>query len=1118
MAEVHATGFKTVAPSLDGTIARTAALAALRRAAGPARWLTGASGTGKSTLVASHVRDAAPSAWYRLDARDDDPAFFYANFGAALERAWPQGPDLPTFVDDDRAAEDAFAERYFTAVVARCGSGTFVLDNAHVLAREPMQRALARFVAAIDGRIELWLVGEEPPGPAFFDVVAQRRLTLCNDVPLAFDANECAALASASRLRGISGADLAALTGGHAGALVLACEFLRGAESLEPGQAARAVEQIHRHLLGKLLARMPEPRRELLLRTCFAPQFDEAIVRALAGDPAVAEIEALRAQGLLRRTGVDGRPIYEAHGLVRRGLQSLLTERLGTQGAGASAERTADALAANGFDEDAFALLAERGADERAGPPQALAPSRGGGGGPRSGQLRGRLLTERAADLLERIAERYARRGQAELLMRANARLPAGVAETRPWLCFWAGQALLGFNEEAARGWFELAYAAFERTDNRLGMRLAAARVVMAFGLDYADLRTLDAWLARHERAGGHEPVEPGAPYESALCLGTMAASLTLGAHPQGVDADALVRRLRMLLDDDDAWLTPDEPVIAARLVVDHARIFSTPERAQALALETSAYAKRTSASALQRGRWYIAASWAFYVDGKHDRARECLDEARRLTELCGSRRLVFELGMVTADAALKHDLAKAAAELAVLEKLMAEAAPAQRADFARIKARALLLQDQPAEGLRWAEHALTTAEIAGYSGAHAREFQVEHIYALAANERFDDALAAAERMLGELEEQQRDAVLIIRDALRFFAGGERDHALLADVLKRAEALPFINLLSRARVPMARLCRRALSDGVATDFVRRMVSAQRLVPPRNTGPEWPWPVAIRTLGGFELTIGGERYQPAHKTQDKPLELLKLLVTCLTLGRDSADREWIAERLWPDADAPNARKSLETTLSRLRKLLRDDDAVVLSEGRLRLAPTRVWTDIAPLLRALQHAGAHRENRAHGKPLAVSNAVADIAAVLDHYHGRFLPEEGDAPWLLAGREAVAAAVRSALLIADAVLEGREDDRLIAALERALAADPTSEDLARALMRACSRLGQHAEAIRVYRRLREMLSIILGLPPSRETEELKDDLYARVPAGDALARAESVARGRASPPNRR
>jgi hypothetical protein len=44
--------------------------------------------------------------------------------------------------------------------------------------------------------------------------------------------------------------------------------------------------------------------------------------------------------------------------------------------------------------------------------------------------------------------------------------------------------------------------------------------------------------------------------------------------------------------------------------------------------------------------------------------------------------------------------------------------------------------------------------------------------------------------------------------------------------------------------------------------------------------------------------------------------------------------------------------------------------------------------------------------------------------------------------------------------------------------------------------------------------MLSVILALPPSRETESLKDDLYARVPAGGTGERAPLRAQGRSSP----
>ena len=64
---------------------------------------------------------------------------------------------------------------------------------------------------------------------------------------------------------------------------------------------------------------------------------------------------------------------------------------------------------------------------------------------------------------------------------------------------------------------------------------------------------------------------------------------------------------------------------------------------------------------------------------------------------------------------------------------------------------------------------------------------------------------------------------------------------------------------------------------------------------------------------------------------------------------------------------------------------------------------------------------------------------------------------------------------------------------ALKKAFAADPTSEDLAQALMRAHLRLGQNSEAIRVHRRLREMLSLLLSIAPSAESDDIRDQAYA-------------------------
>ena len=340
--------------------------------------------------------------------------------------------------------------------------------------------------------------------------------------------------------------------------------------------------------------------------------------------------------------------------------------------------------------------------------------------------------------------------------------------------------------------------------------------------------------------------------------------------------------------------------------------------------------------------------------------------------------------------------------------------------------------------------------------------------------------MSEALELVSQQEYEPREVRLALENCLGFLAHGKSHLQALRVGLQNARQINFVNLLDRARTPLAQLCEAALANQIETDFVGRLIEIKRLSPPPLAETHWPWSVHVRTLGGFRLDVHGKRYRPSHKAQDKPLELLKLLVTCQALGRDSAEKAWISERLWPDADADNARKSLDMTLGRLRRLLDNEDLVVTHEGRLQLSPSVVWTDIRLLLHAISHAQLRRDQHAMAYG-SRRRKCANITTLLDNYTGPFLADEEGPAWLLAGREAIAARVRQALLGADAMLEGAADTLLIPALERAFAADPTSEDLAQALMRAHLRLGQNSEAIRVYRRLREMLSLLFSIAPS-------------------------------------
>ena len=285
---------------------------------------------------------------------------------------------------------------------------------------------------------------------------------------------------------------------------------------------------------------------------------------------------------------------------------------------------------------------------------------------------------------------------------------------------------------------------------------------------------------------------------------------------------------------------------------------------------------------------------------------------------------------------------------------------------------RLLLLQGRLVEGLQWAEEAMRIAVPAGFTGPNLRAFEMELVYALAANERLADAIV----LVGRSQSDPIEFDSAVKCCLRFLHEGEGDLQLLREGLRNAAQIRFINLLDRARGPLARICAAALAHDIETEFIHRIIKLKKSTPPPFTGPHWPWPVKVRTLGGFRLDIQGKRYQPTHKAQDKPLELLKLLITCQALGRTAADKEWISERLWPDATAENARKSLDMTVSRLRRLLGDDATIVANEGRLQLSPDLVWTDIQPLRYALSQAQRRRDQKAAGSKVVVTEAAATV----------------------------------------------------------------------------------------------------------------------------------------------
>ena len=142
---------------------------------------------------------------------------------------------------------------------------------------------------------------------------------------------------------------------------------------------------------------------------------------------------------------------------------------------------------------------------------------------------------------------------------------------------------------------------------------------------------------------------------------------------------------------------------------------------------------------------------------------------------------------------------------------------------------------------------------------------------------------------------------------------------------------------------MAMLCMKALDAGIEVAYVQELVRQRNLIPdePPLEVKNWPWPIKVCTLGGFSIVISGEPYQPVGKAQQKPIELLKVMIA---LGGRKVSQEALADILWSEVEGDKAQRAFATTLHRLRRLLGHSMAIELREKRLSLNDSYCWLDI------------------------------------------------------------------------------------------------------------------------------------------------------------------------------
>ena len=232
---------------------------------------------------------------------------------------------------------------------------------------------------------------------------------------------------------------------------------------------------------------------------------------------------------------------------------------------------------------------------------------------------------------------------------------------------------------------------------------------------------------------------------------------------------------------------------------------------------------------------------------------------------------------------------------------------------------------------------------------------------------------------------------------------------------------------------------------------------------------------IGILGPVEVRLDGEALDVPAGKQRALLALLALRVP------QALGAETIAEALWPGADPARASRSVQVTVSRLRRSLGPGgDAVETLATGYRLAVAADAIDAQRFERLVGAAASERDPAASRRLLDEALALWRGAALADVAFESFA--QGEIARLDELR-LVALEQR-----ADACIAQGEHALVVPELEQLTADHPARERLLSLLMTALYRCGRQADALAVFDRGRRRLDEELGLQPSPELQQLQ------------------------------
>jgi DNA-binding SARP family transcriptional activator len=215
---------------------------------------------------------------------------------------------------------------------------------------------------------------------------------------------------------------------------------------------------------------------------------------------------------------------------------------------------------------------------------------------------------------------------------------------------------------------------------------------------------------------------------------------------------------------------------------------------------------------------------------------------------------------------------------------------------------------------------------------------------------------------------------------------------------------------------------------------------------------------------------------------RPQQYLVLTALLVDVGQPVAV-ERLIERVWGEEPPPQARRTLQTHVARIRRLLGEGVPLLRHDGAYRLDADPLDVDLHRF-RALA-------TQARDAARTADEQVELWREALELWHGQALAGlAGD--WAARTREHLALERAEATVAwADAQIRRGRADEVVGPLSRLTSEHPLMEPAAAALIRALAATARPAEALDTYAQVRQRLIDDLGADPGPQLQALHHDL---------------------------